>query len=442
MARRNRRRQPEGPFDAQIDDLAHDGRGVAHEDGKAIFIEDALPQEQVTYMRTGRRASHDEGRLQSVITPSPDRVEPECPHFGVCGGCRLQHFSADGQISFKQKQLLENLRRIGKVEPAEVLPALTGPAYGYRRRARLGAKHVPKKGGVLVGFRERSAPYIAQIESCAVLHPKVGEKITALADMIGGLSIHSQLPQIEVAVGDNATALVLRVLKEPTGADLQAIEAFGQAHDFYFYLQRGGPDTIMPLRPDTPELWYALEDHDVRLHFLPLDFVQINGDINKAMVSQALHLLDLQPEDQVLELFAGLGNFSLPLARQAKRVISIEGEATLIDRLKDNAHRNGIENIDAHVGDLFQDDAGEGGWIKASFNKLLIDPPRSGAKEILPRVAAKNPERIVYVSCHPGTLARDAGMLVHEQGYHLQSVGVMDMFPHTHHVESMAVFVK
>lgn len=437
---RRRSRKKAAPRDvAEITDLAGNARGVAHVDGKAIFVADALPGERVLYRPTRRKRDYEQANLETLFSASPDRVTPECAHFGVCGGCALQHLSADAQLAFKQNQLMSALSRIGHVEPGQVLSPLTSARWGYRRRARLGVKHVPKKGGTLVGFRERGAPFIAVLERCEVLVDQVGARLRDLGHLIDGLSIRAHIPQIEVAAGDNVTALVFRVLETPSADDVNALQAFAAHFDFSIYLQPGNESTIAPLTNDAPALYYDLPAHAVRLYFQPNDFVQIHAGINEKMVDQALNLLAVEPDETVLDLFAGLGNFSLPLARRARRVVTVEGESNLVERARANARANGLDNIEAHVANLFEPNT-EAAWLNSDFDTVLVDPPRSGAAEILPLVAAHKPRRIVYCSCHPATLARDAGELVANHGYRLSHAGVMDMFPHTAHIESMAVF--
>ncbi len=381
-----------------------------------------------------------------VDVPSPHRVAPGCEHFGLCGGCSMQHLAPEQQIVFKQKQMLDQLQRIGKVQSDEVAAPVVGASadavWGYRRRARLGAKHVPKKGGVLVGFRERESGLISRLESCKVLDARVGQKLNLLAAMIESLSIRHAVPQVEVAAA-NRVGLVFRVMEAPSESDRETLRAFGAKEDFDIYLQPGGLDSIQLLDPDTAEarvLEYSPDGSDLRLRFRPADFIQINGNISQQTVNQALDWLEIEQGDRVLELFCGLGNFSLPLARRGAQVIAVEGEQGLVDRARDNAARNCLD-IRFEKADLFNT-AASAPWLAPAFDKVLLDPPRAGAREILPLVAARKPKRIVYVSCHPGTLARDAGVLVHEYGYQLARVGVMDMFPHTSHVESMALFIK
>jgi len=437
MAHR-KKQLPAGDHAAEIIDLDHEGRGFARVNGKATFIADALPGELVQFRYTAVSRDADEGQVTRVDRASPDRVDPGCAHFGTCGGCSMQHLAADRQIEFKQKQMLDALQRIGKVMPQAVMPPVRGPVWGYRRRARLGAKRLPTKGGVRVGFRERNSNFMSMLESCAVLDPRVGLKLRDIGRVMDTLSIADKLPQIELACGEHV-ALVFRVLQPPTEQDRAKLAAFGKAEGFEVYLQSGGPDTITPLDPAAPPLEYSPDGSDLRLRFEPSDFIQVNGGISQQAVRQAVDWLEIQPGERVLELFCGLGNFSLPLARAGARVIAAEGEAKLVQRARENAERNGIAGIRFEKADLFRTEAGVD-WLQQPFDKVLLDPPRAGAKEILPAVVGRKPSRIVYVSCHPGTLARDAGTLVHEYGYRLTRAGVMDMFPHTSHVESMALF--
>ena len=427
------------PEEADIVDLSHEGQGVAKPDGKTVFVADALPGERVVMRRVGRRRTYDEAVLEQVLHASPDRVPAECPHFGLCGGCALQHLSPAAQLVFKQAQLIENLARLGSVEPARLLEPLTGPVWGYRRRARLGIKLVPRKGRVLVGFRERSAPYVADLHECRVLAPPAGKLIDPLATLVAGLSIAARVPQAEIAVTEQTCAIVLRVLDPPTDADLEALRAFETQHPVRIYLQSGGVDTVRPLQPDVPLLGYSLPSFGLSLEFEPTDFIQVNGALNEAMVSRAVELLGLEPGHAVLDLFCGLGNFSLPLATRAREVVGIEGDAGLVARAGRNAARNGIANAVFYTGDLMAG-AFDAPWALRRYDRVLLDPPRAGAREVLPVVGRSGAGRVVYISCHPGSLARDAGILVRDHGFRLEAAGVMDMFPHTTHVEAVAVF--
>jgi 23S rRNA (uracil1939-C5)-methyltransferase len=429
------------PEEADIVDLTHEADGVARIDGKAVFVAGALPGERVVLRRVRRHRNFDEAVLESVSTASADRVEAPCPHYGTCGGCALQHLAPAAQLAFKQAQLFENLARLGGVEPATVLEPLTGPVWGYRRRARLGIKHVTRKGRVVVGFRERAAPYVADLHECRILAPPLGQLIDPLAELVGTLSIAARLPQAEVAAAENACAVVLRVLDPPTTADLDRLREFERRQGVRLYLQPGGPATVAPLTPGQEPLRYRLAGFDVDLEFEPTDFIQVNAVLNGSMVSRAVELLDPQPDDRVLDLFCGLGNFSLPLARRAREVLGVEGEAALVGRARDNAGRQGIRNVEFLAADLAAspDDAP---WARRAYDLVLLDPPRAGARDVLPVVGRCGARRVVYISCHSGSLARDAGHLVRDHGFGLAAAGVMDMFPHTTHVEALAVFER
>jgi 23S rRNA (uracil1939-C5)-methyltransferase len=439
----SRPRAPLSSGAARIDDLAHDGRGVAHIDGKAVFIDGALPGETVRFHYTVRHSQHDEGVLEAVLEPAPGRVEPRCPHFGVCGGCVLQHLDGDRQIEYKERRLLDNLARIGKVQPADLLPPLRGPQWNYRRKARLGVKDVVKKGQVLVGFRERRSPYLADLRRCEVLAPPVGERLEELARLVERLTLRQQIPQIEVAIGESVTALSFRVLKEPGSGDREHLRAFGARYGIHIYLQPGGPTTTVRLWPDdpAPPLSYRLPACDLQFEFQPYHFTQINPAINRLLVDRALELLEVQPTDRVLDLFCGLGNFTLALARRSAGAVGVEGDAELVACAWRNAVANGIDNVEFVSADLY-DTARLPARLLPPFDRILLDPPRSGALPLLPVLGSLAASRIVYVSCHPATLARDAGELVHRYGYRLQGAGVLDMFPHTAHVESIAVLVR
>jgi 23S rRNA (uracil1939-C5)-methyltransferase len=425
--------------EADVMDLDHDGRGVARVDGKAVFIEGALPGERVRFRTLKRRRQFDDAQLLEIVQRSPDRVTPRCPHFGVCGGCSLQHLAPAAQLAAKQRQFQDTLERIGRVTPARILAPVRGPEWAYRRRARLGVKYVHKKGRVLAGFREREKPYLADIRRCEVLQAGLAELPAQLAALAESLSIKEQLPQVEVAVGDRHTALVLRVMQEPSAEDLDKIGRFAAERALQIFLQPGGLETVRPLRADYPPLEYAIDGGRITLEFGPVDFIQVNGAINVQMVDAALTLLAPTPADEVLDLFCGLGNFTLPLARRVRRAVGVEGDAVLVTKARANAARNGIGNAEFALENLFQPSA-FAAWANRRYDKVLLDPPRAGAAELLPRIAEWRPQRVVYISCHPGSLARDAGTLVHNLGYTLTDAGVMDMFPHTTHVESIAVF--
>ncbi|NOQ34580.1 MAG: 23S rRNA (uracil(1939)-C(5))-methyltransferase RlmD [Methylococcaceae bacterium] len=444
MARRRSRKKklPENPVKVTIESLAHDGRGVAHVDGKVVFIDEALPNEELEFIYTDSRKDFAEGKVVNLLTRSEHRVEAECPHYGVCGGCSFQHVDSAEQIHIKQGLLNEQFARIGKVEIPQIWEPLTGEHWGYRRKARMGVKYVEKKGRVLVGFRERRNPFLAEIESCKVMHPIVGTKLMALSEMIGKLTIKDKIPQIEVAMGDEDCVLAFRVLEPATDEDKEIMREFGHQHNISMCLQSKGPDTIKPLDGE-PEILpkYALPEQGIEFVFKPAMFTQVNYEINRKMVTRAIEALELCEDDNVLDLFCGLGNFTLPLATKAGHVVGIEGDLPLINHAKENARLNNIENVEFYAADLTKD-VGDFAWSKQKFNKVLLDPSRAGASEVLHNLKKWKPERIVYISCNPSTLARDAGILVNELGYKLIKAGVMDMFPQTGHVESIALFEK
>ncbi|MEX0951940.1 MAG: 23S rRNA (uracil(1939)-C(5))-methyltransferase RlmD [Gammaproteobacteria bacterium] len=437
-------------FEVSIESLSPEGRGVAHRNGKVIFIDQALPQETVQARYLRRRSKRDEAEAVDILQPAADRVVPDCPHYGVCGGCRLQHMEATAQLRFKQTVLLQQLQHIGRVVPENIRAPMTGPVWGYRHKARLGVKYVVKKNRLLVGFRERSKPYIAELDQCKVLHPRVGMLLTPLAELIAGLSNRDQIAQIEVAIGateDTESAagqvvLVLRNLGEFSNADYEQLREFGEQYQSTFMLQPGGLDSITPLPAAArPQLYYDLPAHDIRLDFQPFDFTQVNPDINRQLVDAVCAWLDLETTDRVLDLFCGLGNFSLPIARQVAQVTGVEGDENLVARARMNAQKNNITNAGFICLDLMAADL-EAAFLHERYNKVVIDPPRSGAADIIVRLPWQGVEQIAYVSCNPATLARDAGELVRQHGFRLAETGVLDMFPHTAHVESLALFVK
>ncbi len=438
----HKKKLPPDPVTCSIESLSHDGRGVTHVDGKVVFIDEALPGENVEFVYTDSRKDYAEGRVVKLLSRAEHRVDPQCAHFGVCGGCSFQHVDDAEQIHFKEALLQEQFRRIGKLEIPLVWEALTGPHWGYRTKARMGVKYVAKKGRVLVGFRERRNPFLAEIDSCKVMHPLVGEKLLALGEMIAKLGIKDKIPQIEVAIGDDDVVLAFRVLEPPSDADKQCMREFAHKHHISICLQSKGPDSIVPLDGE-PEVvpGYALKQQGVKFNFRPAMFTQVNYDINQKMVSRALDALELSKDDRVLDLFCGLGNFTLPLATLAGQVVGVEGDLPLVKHARDNARLNNLENVEFYVADLSKD-VKDLPWCKQKFDKVLLDPSRAGASEVLHNFKYWQPERIVYVSCNPSTLARDAGILVNELGYKLVKAGVMDMFPQTAHVESIALFVK
>jgi 23S rRNA (uracil1939-C5)-methyltransferase len=437
---RRRGKLPSLAIEAEIDSLSHEGRGISHVTGKTTFIDGALPGETVRFRYRRQRSRFDEGFTESVLKVAPDRVDPKCEHFGLCGGCSLQHMAPGMQLKHKQDVLLEQFSHIGDVKPGSILPPLTGPVWGYRHRARLGVKYVQKKGKVLVGFREKRSAYITDLKQCEVLHPQVGYKLGALQELISNLSIYEQLPQIEVAVGDSETTLVFRHLVELSDTDIEKLNTFSEKYNVSVYLQSGGPDTVKPINSNNKRsLTYRLDDHDLVIEFNPTSFIQINADINKAMINRVLDLLEPQSEESVLDLFCGLGNITLPLARYSGNVTGIEGDKNLIEQAKLNARRNRINNVEFYMEDLANIDQ-QAAYINKSYHKIVLDPPRTGAQEIITAMDLSNVSKLVYVSCNPATLARDAGILVRERGLILTQAGVMDMFPHTSHVESVALF--
>ena len=414
--------------------------------GKTAFIGGALPGEVIRFRRVRRHRQHDDGLLLEVQQAAADRVTPRCAHFGICGGCALQHLSSTRQIEEKQAQLASALERIGRATPHTWLAPLMGPEWTYRRRARLGARYVIKKGRVVVGFRERISPYVAALERCEVLAPPMDALIAPLARMLTQLSIRERLPQIEVAVADNATALVLRVLSAPSAGDLTQLRAFEQEHAVRLYLQPGDLKSVRRIaaadevaRMPEPALRYALPQFGLQLEFEPTDFVQINAMVNQALVARAIDLLELDSSSRVLDLYCGLGNFTLACARRAAAVLGVEGEAALIERARHNARLNGIANAQFVAADLAQPEAQSAPWLAGGFSHVILDPPRVGARDVMRTIARLAPKRLLYISCHPGSLARDVGMLVHDHGFVLRAAGVLDMFPHTTHVESIAL---
>ena len=430
--------------------MTHDGRGVVDSPGKKVFVAGALAGETVSFQRRRKRRNYDEAELLEVLEASPSRIDPRCAVFGRCGGCVMQHIDTDAQRALKQQALVDSLARIGKVEPLEWLEPVGAPdSWHYRRRARLAVKDVAGKGRVLVGFREQHAPFITDMHRCEVLKRPVDDLIDPLSELIGQLSTRSRLPQIEVAVADNATELVFRVLESPTEDDLDRLREFGETHGLRIVLQPGGLDSITAVYPDgsLEPLHYELGDlgnlgdPGIRVEFEATDFVQINPEVNRRMVARAIELLDVDVSHRVLDLYCGIGNFTLPLARRAGAVVGVEGEERQVARARRNATINGIDNVAFLRADLNRIDGREP-WLTDGCDRLLLDPARSGAEEIVRHVGVPDPERIVYVSCHPGTLARDANELVTQRGYRLDAAGIIDMFPHTAHVESIAVFQK
>jgi len=447
MAKRRRSRRgkplPTEPVEVFIESLSHEGRGIGRIEGKTVFVDGALPGETVQMQYTFQRGKFDEGRTISFENPYTDRVSPPCPHFGVCGGCSMQHLSTDAQIAHKESILKEQLSHFANTQPEQWLAPLQADLLSYRRKARLGVRYVLKKERTLIGFREKYSNYLADIESCGVLVKEVDQLLQPMSRLIEAMDSRMFIPQIEVACGDDAICLIVRHLQPISEKDHKAWVEFAQKYQLIIYLQPKGPKTvhrIWPLAEDAAQLSYRLEEYDLELLMEPLDFTQVNASINQRMIPLALELLDVQPQDNVLDLFCGLGNFTLPLARKANKVVGIEGVQEMVDRGAINAKHNQLDNVDFFQADLASDLTGQV-WLERQYNKILIDPARSGALEVIANIVKFNPQKIVYVSCNPATLARDTGELV-KAGYRLKKAGVMDMFPQTTHVESIALFEK
>jgi 23S rRNA (uracil1939-C5)-methyltransferase len=426
---------------AVVESLTHDARGVARIEGKATFIEGALPGERVRFRYHNKLPRFDTGEILEVLEPSADRVAPPCRYFGACGGCSLQHLAPEAQVRAKQQVLADALDHVGRVRPDRWLPPIIGPALGYRRRARFGVRHVPSKGGVLVGFRERRNSYITPLQTCLTLDPRLALLLAPLRSVVSALSRPDCIPQIEVVAGDEALAIVVRHLERLSADDGELLRDFARAHGITVYVQPGGTETIAALWPLSPAaLSYALPEFNLRLIFAPSDFIQVNTAVNRSLVAHAVALLQLQPTDRVLDLFCGLGNFTLAAARRSGQVLGIEVEAGLIERARTNATLNRLENAEFRTENLY--DAHPGSWARERFEKVLLDPPRAGAMEAIKAFSTVSPARIVYVSCDPATLARDSAYLVTVLGYRLEAAGIADMFPHTSHVESIALFTR
>lgn len=430
------------PPTLDIESLNHEGRGVAHRDGKAIFVDGALTGETVTYSVYRKKDTFEMAQAVRILRESPARVKPRCKHFGVCGGCSLQHMEPSAQIAAKQRVLEDNLAHIGKVRPETMLSPIHGPAWGYRSRARLSVRLVERKGGVLVGFHERKSSFVAEMTSCDVLPPRISALIPHLREMIMQLSIRDQLPQLELAATDAVDVLVIRHMVPLAETDEILLRSFADTHRIQWWLQSQGPDTIVPFYPlDAPELAYTLPEFNLVMPFRPSEFTQVNTAVNPVLMRRAMQLLDPQPTERIVDMFCGLGNFTLPIARRAKQVVGIEGSKELVARARQNAERNAIYNTEFRVENLFEIGAEQLAAL-GHFDKMLIDPPRDGAIKLVESLGDDAPRRIVYVSCNPSTLARDAAVLVHDKGYRLRAAGIANMFPHTAHVESIAVFER
>ena len=436
-----RRRKPKPKtYELEIESLSHEGRGIAHLEEKVIFVSGALPGEKVIADRTFSRAKFEEADVKEVLKPADNRISPKCEVFGICGGCSFQHLSSEDQIEAKGNWLKDAFASQAKIEPKHWLDPLQVESWGYRRKARLGVRYVAKKAKVLVGFREKKSSFITNMNRCEVLHPSLGNHLEDLAHCIEQLSVRSQVPQIEVAIAEKDTVLILRHLEPLTAKDEQILLDCARELNITWYTQSGGLDTVKPL--DQPAvLTYSHPDHDIEMEFLPTDFTQVNFKLNQKMINLALDMLELNDEDEVIDLFCGLGNFTLPIAKHAKHVVGVEGDLGLIERAKYNAEKNEISNADFYKADLFQEVEGFEWFRGKTYNKALIDPARTGAIEIVELLPKLGVERLVYVSCNPATLARDTAKLI-ELGYKLDTAGVMDMFPQTAHVESIALFTK
>ncbi len=425
---------------ARVEDLTHEGMGVVKEQGKVYFVHGVLPGETVSFIPGKKRKGKFTGRLVDIIEPSGERDTPRCGYFGVCGGCSLQHLEPGAQVRYKEKILLDNLVRIGRVEPETVLPAITAERWHYRRKARLGVKLVPKKGGILVGFRERQSSFITSLQHCDTLDQRISDLLPGLHQLVEKLGNNNRIPQIEVAAGDENVALIFRHLEPLSDQDRHKLRDYAGHNEVFVYTQSAGPDSVTALWPENPPaLSYRHDAFDIELQFSPTDFIQVNASVNQAMVRQACEHLQAGPGDRVLDLFCGLGNFTLAIARSGASVTGVEGDDYLVRQGTHNAGFNEMENANFQKFDLHRDDTSA--LAGAGFNRMLIDPPRSGAFEVVSQlVPMLRPERLIYISCNPATLARDADVLVNSNGYRLYAAGAIDMFPHTAHVESMAVF--
>jgi 23S rRNA (uracil1939-C5)-methyltransferase len=424
--------------------IDQEGRGVAHHEGKVIFIDGALIGERVTYSSFRKKPSFENAVATKIIKSSFMRVQPKCIHFDLCGGCSMQHLDLRAQVAVKQRILEDNLQRIGKVKPEQILAPIYGEAWGYRQRARLSVRHVLKKGKTLVGFHEKRSSFIADMQHCEILPAKIAKLLPLLARLNEQLSIRDQLPQIEVAVGDHVDVLVLRIMQALSPADEQLLRQFADEHQVQFWTQTKGPDTVHPFYPlNAPALTYSMPEFDITMPYAPTEFTQVNSTMNRLMVSRAIRLLAPRSHERIADFFCGLGNFTLPIARSGAQVLGIEGSAALVKRAEENAAYNGLTaNTQFQAMNLFEMDEATLEKL-GNFDKWLVDPPRDGAMELVKAITPVTaPERIVYVSCNPATLARDAEVLVHLKGYAIKAAGVMNMFPHTSHVESIAVFEK
>ena len=441
MARQRRRKLMEQPIEVEIEDLSHDGRGIARIKGKVMFVNGALPGEKVIAKHTGGNKNFEEGLAIEILQASDDRVVAQCQFYDVCNGCTMMHLAPNKQIEFKQNTLKQNLLKMAKIEPEQWLEPLSAYSWHYRRRARLSVRWVIAKDKVLVGFREKEGRYVADMNYCEILQKPLDDLLKPLAAMIEKLVIRQHIAQIEASIADDDVALIVRHLKPIRDDDEKILLDFAEEHDVRIYSQSKGPKTIFEMTKKDRPLFFDMPDYNIRMEFLPSDFIQVNGKMNDKMIAQAMNLLDVQADDVVLDLFCGLGNFTLPLATKVKEIVGVEGEKSLVDRAIANAQLNGLNNVGFEVADLRRNHE-HSQWFKKDYTKVLIDPPRSGAWEVLPLIAQTKAKTLLYVSCHPASLARDTDRLVNQLGFKLVKAGVMDMFPHTSHVESIALFTR
>jgi len=438
---RSRKKISDQPFELEINSFDSKGLGLAEYEEKRLHVFDALPGERVIARNLFGRKNRGKAETLEVLIPSVDRVKARCPSFGICGACSQQHMSMDTQLARKQAALLRSLREVGGVEPDRVYAPLDASHWNYRRKARLSVRDVSVKGRVLIGFRERDGRYVAEMDECHILHTVIAKALPRLSSLFQTLDCRSSIPQVEVACGDVRCAMIIRHLEELSVKDIDALRSFACETGLGIYLQAAGPDSVKLLEPAGFQLEYAFEQLDLRFQFQPLDFIQVNGELNQQMVMRALQLLDPQPDDSILDLFCGLGNFTLPLARHGGQVTGMEGSAEMVERARANARLNGLANVEFHMADLYQS-GDKPPWPPARYNKILLDPPRSGAQDLLPWIAASRVNRVLYISCNPETLARDAGILVNQYKFNFHGAGVMNMFPHTHHSEAIALFER
>jgi 23S rRNA (uracil1939-C5)-methyltransferase len=431
----------EQPIESTIEDLSHDGRGITRINGKVMFVNGALPGETVMIKHIAGNKNFEEGQTLEVLKSSSDRVEPKCKFYESCNGCTMMHLSPQKQIEFKQNTLKNNLLKMAKVQPESWLPPLTADSWHYRRRARLSVRWVMAKNKILVGFREKNGRYVADMDYCEVLQQPLDSLLQPLAKMIESLRVKQHIAQVEASIADEEIALIIRHLKPIHSEDEMVLLEFAEKYNLRIFTQSKGPKTILELTSSTKSLYFDMQEYGIRMEFLPSDFIQVNSKMNQKMIANAISLLDLKAEDVVLDLFCGLGNFTLPMAKKVSSIVGVEGEASLVQRAQQNAHLNQIENVEFYTADLTKNHESSP-WFQKPYNKVLIDPPRSGAWDILPLIAQTKADTLLYVSCHPASLARDSDRLVNDLGFKMITAGVMDMFPHTSHVESIALFVR